>query len=43
MLEMQIRGRALRMLGDTLAPKPDVPVALEITWLVVSRQTIAKG
>lgn len=32
----QVRGRALRTLGDTLAPKADTPVALELSWLVVS-------
>lgn len=33
---MQIRGRALRTLGDTLAPKADTPAAVELSWLVVS-------
>lgn len=33
---LQVRGRALRTLGDTLAPKADTPVPLELTWLVVS-------
>lgn len=32
----QVRGRALHTLGVTLAPKPDVPATLELTWLVVS-------
>ncbi|KAI7840763.1 hypothetical protein COHA_005577 [Chlorella ohadii] len=30
----QVRGRALRTLGDTLAPKADTPVPLELSWLV---------
>lgn len=33
---LQVRGRALRTLGDTLAPKADTPVPLELSWLVVS-------
>lgn len=33
---LQVRGRALRALGDTLAPKVDTPVALELSWLAVS-------
>ena len=33
---LQVRGRALRTLGDTLAPKADTPVSLELSWLVVS-------
>lgn len=31
-----MRGRALRTLGDTLAPKADTPAVLELSWLVVS-------
>lgn len=37
---MQVRGRALRTLGDTLAPKADAPVALELHWLVVSPSVV---
>lgn len=30
----QIRGRALRVLGDTLSPKPDMSASVELSWLV---------
>lgn len=31
----QVRARALRVLADTLAPKADMPIAVELSWLVV--------
>lgn len=37
-LPLQIRGRALRALADTLSPKADMPVPLEASWLMVSCQ-----
>ncbi|KAL4433632.1 hypothetical protein ABPG75_000073 [Micractinium tetrahymenae] len=30
----QVRGRALRALADTVAPKADTPAAIELSWLV---------